>query len=142
MKDNLAQLFDELKNSVQRIGVDRTIFQLNKTNDEINIDMLDYIILCVCNELCLAKNFILLKTRKHSHKRKEALILISYLLYHHNGNTQKEIGNYIGKDAPTINRYIKQIRELSVKIPHENKLKDSLHKIEHSIKELKTKSNG
>ena len=142
MQDNLSKLFDELKNSVERIGVDRTIFQLNKTNDEVHIDMFDYIVLCVCDELLLAKNFIFLKTRKHSHKRKEALILISHLLYYHNGNTQKEIGNFIGKDAPTINRYLKQIRELSIKIPHEEKLQHSLHKIEHNIKELKSKSNG
>ena len=58
MQDNLSKLFDELKNSVERIGVDRTIFQLNKTNDEVHIDMFDYIVLCVCDELLLAKNFI------------------------------------------------------------------------------------
>ena len=58
MKHNLSKLFDELKFSCERIGVERTIFQLNKTNDEGNIDVFDYIILCLCNELKITKNFI------------------------------------------------------------------------------------
>jgi Fic family protein len=142
MKDSVAKLFDEVKNSIERIGIERTIFQLHKTNDEVHIDMLDYIVLCVCEELKLTKNFIFQKTRSHSQQRKQALILIAYLLYTHNSNTQKEIANFIGKDAPTINRYIKHVRELNDKIPHEKSLKESLIGIELNINTLKNKTNG
>lgn len=142
MTDNLSKLFDEVKNSIERIGIERTIYQLHKTNDESQIDMFDYIILCVCDELKQSKNFIFKKTRSHSQERKQALILISYLLYTYNSNTQKEIGKIIGKDAPTINRYIKHIRELNEKIPHEKELKKSLINIEININSLKNKSNG
>jgi len=142
MNDNLSKLFDEVKNSIERIGIERTIFQLHKTNDESQIDMFDFIILCVCDELVLTKKFIFKKTRSHSQQRKQALILISYLLYTHNSNTQKEIGDIINKDAPTINRYIKQVRELNEMIPHEKSLKESLTKIEININKLKNKTNG
>ncbi len=142
MKHNLSKLFDELKFSCERIGVERTIFQLNKTNDEGNIDVFDYIILCLCNELKITKNFIFVKTRKHSQKRKDSLVLLSYLLCNHNSNTQREVADLIGKDTPTINRYIKSVRELSDKVPHEKALKIVLHNIETKVKELKNKPNG
>tara|TARA_R100000657_G_C4559066_1_gene28817 strand:+ start:103 stop:531 length:429 start_codon:yes stop_codon:yes gene_type:complete len=142
MKDNLSKLFDEVKNSIERIGIERTIFQLHKTNDESQIDMFDFIILNICDELNVTKQFMFKKTRKHSQKRKECLVLLSFLLYTHNSNTQKEIGDIIGKDAPTINRYIKQVRELNEKIPHEKTLIKSLQKIENNIDTLKSKNNG
>lgn len=142
MKDNLSKLFDEVKNSIERIGIERTIFQLHKTNDESQIDMFDFIILNICDELSVTKQFMFKKTRKHSQKRKECLVLLSYLLYTHNSNTQKEIGDIIGKDAPTINRFIKQVRDLSEKIPHEKTLLRILENIQTNIHTLKNKDNG
>ena len=142
MQNNLSKLFDELKLSCERIGVERTIFQLNKTNEEGSIGVFDYIILCLCSEFKVTKNFIFTKTRRHSQKRKEALTLLAYLLYNHNDNTQKEIADLIGKDTPTINKYIKSARELSDRIPHEKALKVVLSNIENKVKELKSKPNG
>tara|TARA_R110000764_G_scaffold161783_3_gene249040 strand:- start:347 stop:775 length:429 start_codon:yes stop_codon:yes gene_type:complete len=142
MKNDLSKLFDELKHSIERIGIERTIFQLNKTNDDGNVDVYEFIVISLCGELHLTKSFIFHKTRKHSQKRKESLFLLSYLLYNYNSNTQKEIGDLIGKDAPTINRYIKHVRDLNDKIPHENRLKIVLTSIENKIKELKNKPNG
>ena len=133
MSNKILKMIKALEESVTKIGVDKTIDNLNVS--EYSINTTDYIINLVCEEFKLPTHKIKNATKTSSQKR--ATHIISYLLYYQATLTQSEIGSLLGRSKASVNRYISDIHYLSETVKHERDLKEKIVYFEKKIKEHK-----
>jgi len=141
MENSTQEIFSELFKSIERLGVQGTIRQLKMT-DNVSKDNLEaFILKLVCDELKISKREVCVKQESHSTKKKNAHILLSFLMYKFTSLSQREIGEILNRTKATVNRSIKEVEDLNPKLKSDRELLVVLEKLEDEITVIKTKLN-
>lgn len=140
MERETLRVIDELHRSIERIGVEATIGQLKKTDKATPTAIRELVFLVVCEELNISKSEIYTKGGYCAYTRRSGIMLISHYLYKYASLSQAEVGKVMDMSKASINRFLKEIRELNPIIPSERKLLANMGNIEEQIKAFKTKS--
>lgn len=138
MENKSSIIFEELFLSVERLGLDGTIRQLRKTNNVSEENLHSYILDLVCSEYSLGKNELTKSNDKDTDKR-DARLMLAYLLYHHTSLSQSKVGIFMNRTKGAISRYITEVTKLNPRIKQDKDLLLKLDKLETEIELLKSK---
>jgi transposase-like protein len=123
-------IIDALKNSIEKIGMQMTINNLNNYNSKSR-DLVDYILNICCHEF--GKDKSELNKSKQNYTYKKVYVLASYLLYNHASLTQQEIADILNKSKASVNRFIKEVTEYSDNIKEEKTMLLTLMALEKKV---------
>jgi chromosomal replication initiation ATPase DnaA len=140
MSKKTQTLIIALQESIDKIGLDKTISNLKEAADESNKSTKDFIIYQVC-EYYKVEVKSLESSSKNNSQIKISQVL-SYLLYYQGFLTQEEIGNLLGRSKASINRYVSELLHLSDSVSPDKDLKKEIKHIESKITEFKENIYG
>lgn len=140
MSKKTQTLIIALQESIDKIGLDKTISNLKEAADESNKSTKDFIIYQVC-EYYKVEVKSLQSSSKNNSQIKISQVL-SYLLYYQGFLTQEEIGNLLGRSKASINRYVSELLHLSDSVSPDKDLKKEIKHIELKITEFKQNIYG
>tara|TARA_Y100000385_G_C12958539_1_gene578702 strand:+ start:487 stop:915 length:429 start_codon:yes stop_codon:yes gene_type:complete len=123
-------IIDALKNSIEKIGLQMTINNLNNYNCKSK-DLIDFILNICCHEFGKDKSELNKSKRNSSYKK--VYVLSSYLLYHYASLTQQEIADILNKSKASVNRFIKEVTEYSNNIKEEKIMLLTLESLEKKV---------
>ena len=123
-------IIDALKNSIEKIGLQMTINNLNNYNCKSK-DLIDFILNICCHEFGKDKSELNKSKRNSSYKK--VYVLSSYLLYHYASLTQQEIADILNKSKASVNRFIKEVTEYSNNIKEEKIMLLTLESLEKKL---------
>lgn len=138
MDNKSSIIFEELFLSVERLGLDGTIRQLRKTNDVSENNLDSYILELICSEYSLKKNDLTKSSDKDTGKR-DARLMLAYLLYQHTNLSQSKVGVFMNRTKGAISRYVTEVTNLNPRIKQDKDLLVKLDKLESEIQLLKSK---
>jgi len=138
MDNKSSIIFEELFLSVERLGLDGTIRQLRKTNDVSENNLDSYILELICSEYSLKKNDLTKSSDKDTSKR-DARLMLAYLLYQHTNLSQSKVGVFMNRTKGAISRYVTEVTNLNPRIKQDKDLLVKLDKLESEIELLKSK---
>ena len=125
-----------LQNSIEKLGISKTIENLKEAADERNKNVKDYIIYQVCDYYKI--EMATLQESKKSKNNAKISQVLSYLLYYQGFLTQEDIGILLGRSKASINRYISDLLHL----PDTEELKGELNMFEKQIVNFKESIYG
>jgi len=140
MKNKTQTLIFALQDSIDKLGIDKTISNLKEAADEKNKCVKDYIVYQVCERYRIEITSLQAATKSKSEKKISQVL--SYLLYHQGYLTQEEIGNLLGRSKASVNRYISDLLLLSEGDDGESDLLGELEIFENKILEFKNTIYG
>jgi hypothetical protein len=123
-------IIEALKNSIDKIGLQMTLNNLNNHNCKSE-DLIDFILDICCKEF--GKDKADLEKAKQNYAYKKIYLLSSYLLYNHASLTQQEIANLLNKSKASVNRFIKEINSYSTNIKEEKNIIKTLNSLEEKV---------
>lgn len=136
MSNRTETLLLALQNSIEKLGISKTIENLKEAADERNKNVKDYIIYQVCDYYKI--EMATLKESKKSKNNAKISQVLSYLLYYQGFLTQEDIGFLLGRSKASINRYISDLLHL----PDTEELKGELNMFEKQIVNFKESIYG
>lgn len=133
-KNNVKKLIEELLNSIDRVGLNKTIQSLETTQISVNeVQLLqEHIIILTCENFNISRK-TLISGRKNIANRTNAISVCSTLLARYCKFSQTEIGTILRKEVSNINKYIKKFENLDEKFVED---RDILYKTQHIIVEI------
>lgn len=120
------------------MGIKKTIQVLTISHNSFSSDerLTQLIILNTCNVFGISER-VLLKGRKNTPNRTDAIGVASVLLLRMCKISQREIANLLQKDPSLINKYIKRCESLDAKFNQDKLLIDKMDSIRHNtLKQL------
>ena len=123
-------IIDALKNSIEKIGLQMTINNLNNYNSKSK-DLIDFILNICCQEF--GKDKSELNKAKQNYTYKKVYLLSSSLLYNHASLTQQEIADILNKSKASVNRFIKEVNEYTENIKEEKTILLTLKSLEEKV---------
>jgi chromosomal replication initiation ATPase DnaA len=136
MSNRTETLLLALQNSIEKLGISKTIENLKEAADERNKNVKDYIIYQVCDYYKI--EMATLQESKKSKNNAKISQVLSYLLYYQGFLTQEDIGILLGRSKASINRYISDLLHL----PDTEELKGELNMFEKQIVNFKESIYG
>tara|TARA_R110000744_G_scaffold215958_2_gene334752 strand:+ start:641 stop:1051 length:411 start_codon:yes stop_codon:yes gene_type:complete len=136
MSNRTETLLLALQNSIEKLGISKTIENLKYAADERNKNVKDYIIYQVCDYYKI--EMATLQESKKSKNNAKISQVLSYLLYYQGFLTQEDIGILLGRSKASINRYISDLLHL----PDTEELKGELNMFEKQIVNFKESIYG
>jgi len=136
MSNRTETLLLALQNSIEKLGISKTIENLKEAADERNKNVKDYIIYQVCDYYKI--EMATLQESKKSKNNAKISQVLSYLLYYQGFLTQEDIGILLGRSKASINRYISDLLHLQ----DTEELKGELNMFEKQIVNFKESIYG
>ena len=135
MSNRTETLLIVLQQSIDKLGIERTIANLKDAADEQNKNIKDFIIYQVCEYYKIEISSLQSATKNNSEKKISQVL--SYLLYYQGFLTQEEIGALLGRSKASVNRYISELFHLSEDNQKEKVFKAELLMFEQKILNFK-----
>lgn len=138
MKNISTELIEILLKTIDKMGIKKTIQVLTISHNSFSSDerLTQLIILNTCNVFGISER-VLLKGRKNTPNRTDAIGVASVLLLRMCKISQREIANLLQKDPSLINKYIKRCESLDAKFNQDKLLIDKMDSIRHNtLKQL------
>jgi len=138
LKNKSAQLIEVLLKTIDKMGISKTIevLEVSHNYNDSQSRLIKTIVINTCKHFDINET-ILLKGRKNTQNRTNAIGVCSVLLLRHCGISQREIADILKKDATLINRYVKKFTNLDIKFKMDAIVLEKMEQIkDESLKQI------
>lgn len=134
LKGKSAYLIEVLLKTIDKLGISKTIevLEISHNYSDSKARLIKLIIITTCKNFDIDEK-TLLKGRKNTPSRTDAIGVSSVLLNQMCDITQREIADILKKDATLINRYIKKYQNLDVNWKPNIVLINTMQKIKEEV---------